>query len=103
LKETNEVAGDTEDKEMSSLNEEHVEVLIRIDERTRKIAENVDKLSHAIYGNGSPGLTTKVAILESTAITKSQSKIAMVGIYAALIAGGVSLLEMIVRRWGSGS
>ena len=43
---------------------ERDELLIRLDERTRKIKDDLETDFHALYGNGKPGLVERVQKLE---------------------------------------
>lgn len=43
---------------------ERDELLIRLDERTRKITEELDADFRALYGNGKPGLVERVQKIE---------------------------------------
>ncbi len=44
--------------------EERDELLIRLDERTKKIKDDLEDDYRALYGNGQPGLLDRVKMLE---------------------------------------
>ncbi len=89
-------------------------VLARLDERTEKIAESVDQLTHVLLtGNGSPPITTSVATqgVQLTAINARLTAIEhapevsgrLAGgdkymVWAALVSGLFTLLEMLYRH-----
>jgi hypothetical protein len=78
----------------------------RLDERTERIASQVEKLVHTILeGNGSPSLIAQIAILrekvntlESASGQKRLSGGDRAVIYTTALGGLVTLVEMIMRH-----
>ena len=58
---------------------ERDELLIRLDERTRKIASDLKDDYRALYGNGQPGLLSRVQKLEDWKDAKQKHVGAIVG------------------------
>lgn len=62
--------------------------------KMKQNSEMLDKLNHIIVGNGTPGLSEKVRVLEDS--DKSR-KIHVKIIYTAIVAGIVNLIFRIVK------
>lgn len=70
-----------------------VETIRRIDERTMRIADDVDALKHVVLeGNGTPALTVQVASLRERVTAVELSKKAKYALWVALITaiGGIA-------------
>lgn len=68
------------------------------------IRDTVGKLDHAVNGNGKPGLTDRMTIIEerqsSCPARKSYSdgsRSNRIGVYAIVVSGAVALLEIVDR------
>lgn len=85
-----------------------VELLVRMDERTKQTAEDVDQLKHVILeGNGSPPLTVAVArteerltALEATGKERVGMSVARLGVLATVGGAGITgvfkLIELLL-------
>jgi hypothetical protein len=86
--------------------EERTELIARLDERGRVMAEQIEKISHTLLdGNGSPPLTVTVARLderlqklESVDDKKKLSGGDKALVYSTAVGGFLTLLEMVVRH-----
>lgn len=88
-------------------NEEMLGLLVRLDERTERMADDVDQLKHAVLeGNGSPSLMVQVArnderitSMEEGSKGRANLSIAWIGaaggIGAAAITGLIELIKLI--------
>ena len=86
---------------MTMQQDEIADILVRIDERTRQIQEQLEEMSHAVYGNGKPGLLVDVAVINSRLHTVEESakeskvpRAVWIGIVSSLV---VSVAEIVFR------
>lgn len=56
---------ETQEAPVPMTDDKFIEILTRVDERVERIAQDVEAITHAVFGNGSPGLKTEVAVLKN--------------------------------------
>ena len=71
--------------------EERDELLIRLDERTKKIKDDLEDDYHALYGNGKPGLLERVQKLEDWHIACQHHYGAVAVVIAFIVNAAIAL------------
>lgn len=75
--------------------EERDELLIRLDERTQKIASDLKDDYKALYGNGQPGLLSRVQKLEDWKDAKQKHVGAIAGVLGFIVNAAIALYAAI--------
>lgn len=70
---------------------ERDELLIRLDERTKKIMSDLEDDFHALYGNGRPGLLDRVQSLEDWKAARDRHYGTIAGIIGFIINAAIAI------------
>jgi len=76
---------------------ERDELLIRLDERTKKIKDDLETDFHALYGNGKPGLVERVQKLEDWQAAR-QHHYGMIVAAVGIIVNTIGVLYAIFKK-----